>query len=260
MAASCGFILALLCAAPTIGATTVTAARSTALRPLVQAGAVAYSRLQQRVRIRVVGGGSLTGISLLAHGHADLADSDTPADPALRLREHKIVVLAYAVIVNSRNVVRSLTRAQIRGIFSGRITNWKEVGGADREIIAVNRPESSGSRAVFIDRVMGRSVISEDALAEQSTQRVVNAIAKSIDAISYAALSATGTGAVRRLSIDGIAPTERSILFGRYPFWSFGRIYTRGEFQPEVERFITFLLGQRALQRKQGYIPLGGRD
>ena len=101
------------------------------------------------------GGGSGVGITQVASKAVDIGDSDILAPGQPDLIDHKVAVIGFSVIVNPATNVKALTKAQIQEIFTGKTTNWKDVGGADQKIVFINRPRSSGTRAVFVKTIMG---------------------------------------------------------------------------------------------------------
>jgi phosphate transport system substrate-binding protein len=235
--------------------TNISAAGSTALQPLVQAAAQAYQAAHSDVKISVTGGGSRTGLALVASKSVDLGDSDILAANAPDLVDHKVAVIGFSVVVNPSSGVTNLTKKQIQDIFSGKVTNWKDVGGKDLAITVINRPTSSGTRAVFTKTLMGSTAVSNDTVVEDATGTVVQKVKQSDGAVSYASFSGTHnqTG-LTEVSIDGAAATEANVIAGKYPFWSYEHIYTNGKPSPEIEKFIAFLSSNSDLMNKTGYI------
>jgi phosphate transport system substrate-binding protein len=233
----------------------ISAAGSTALQPLVQAAAQAYQAQHSDVKISVTGGGSRTGLALVGSKSVDLGDSDIQAANAPDLVDHKVAVIGFSVVVNPASGVTNLTKKQVQDIFSGKVTNWKDVGGKDLGITVINRPTSSGTRAVFSKTLMGSASIANNSLVEDATGTVVQKVKQSDGAVSYASFSGTHnqTG-LAEVSIDGAAATEDNIVTGKYPFWSYEHIYTNGPPSKDVSRFIAFLQSNSELMHKTGYI------
>jgi phosphate transport system substrate-binding protein len=151
--------------------------------------------------------------------------------------------------------VSTLSKKQIQGIFSGKITNWKDAGGKDQAITVINRPASSGTRAVFVKTLMGTTELSKDTLTEDATGTVVQKVKQTAGAVSYAAFSGThNQSGINEVSIDGNAPTDETIESGKYPFWSYEHIYTNGPPSSDVSRFIAFIQSNSTLLHKTGYI------
>jgi phosphate transport system substrate-binding protein len=248
---------------------TITAGGSTALLPLVKAAAEEYHKEHANVTVNVQGGGSGVGLAQAQSKGFDIGDSDIPADPKKYpdLADHQVCVIGFAVIANPGANVKDLKKSQLADIFSGKITNWKEVGGADQKIVIVNRPRTSGTRAVFTKTIMGSTPVSETGLTEDATGQVVNIVKQTAGSISYAALSGvkSAAGQINLLSIDGVAPTDENIIAQKYPIWSFEHMYTNGAATGEVSRFLAFVQANSAIIHGQGYIlkrdmPKGVQD
>ena len=249
-------IASMLVAAPAQAQERLSAAGSTALLPLVSDAARLYHEEHKDVDVLVKGGGSITGINSVAARAVDIGDSDVTAPGHPELTDNRVAVVGFAVITNPQTGVRSLTSAQIRGIFSGDITNWKQVGGADQDVVIVNRPHSSGTRAVFTVTLMKGAVVKESGVTEDSTQMVVKIVRTTPGAISYAALSGTAGEGLNLIAIDGVAPEESNITTGRYPFWSYEHMFTYGPARGETARFIRYVRSRRDLLAKYGYIRI----
>jgi phosphate transport system substrate-binding protein len=245
-----------LSAGPAFADTSISIAGSTALLPLVLDASHAYQEQHKDVKISVSGGGSGTGLSQVAGKAIDIGDSDIVAATHPELVDNKVAVIGFAVIVNPGVNVKNLTKKQVQDIFSGTVTNWKEVGGADQKIVVINRPRSSGTRAVFTKTVMDGKPVSESGLVEDATGTVVSVVKTTPGAISYAAFSGTRGKGVNELSIDGVAPTDDNIVTGKYPVWSYEHMFTNGPATGEVKDFIEFVTKSNDLAKKNGFIAL----
>ena len=234
--------------------TTITIAGSTALLPLVKDAAAAYQAAHPDVKISVSGGGSGTGINQVASKAIDIGDSDILAPTHPELHDNRVAVVGFAIVVNPAVTAKNLTKKQLQDIFSGKATNWKDVGGSDQKIVVVNRPRNSGTRAVFTKTLMGSVPISESGLTEDATGTVVSVVKQTPGAISYAAFSGTRGSGLTELSIDGVAPTDDNIVTGKYPVWSYEHMFTNGPPTGEISRFIAFVQGHADLVRKDGFI------
>ena len=241
----------------------ISAAGSTALQPLVQAVADEYQSRNLDTKISITGGGSRTGLALVASGSADIGDSDILAskeqtegsEGKKALIDHKVCAIGFSIVVHPDNGVKNLTKAQIQDIFAGKVKNWKDVGGKDLAITVINRPSSSGTRAVFLKTLMGKTELSRDTLVEDATGTVVQKITQTPGTISYAAFSGTrGKAGINEISIDGIAPTDANVETGKYPFWSYEHMYTSGPPSKDVSRFLAYLVSNSTLVHKLGYI------
>jgi len=249
-------MIAVVYPAGALAETQITAVGSTALLPLVKESATQYQEQHSDVRISVSGGGSYQGIAQAASGVASLGDSDIIAPGNLGLTDHKVAVVGFAIIANPSAHVSNLTASQIRGIFSGRITNWKGVGGADQDIVLINRPRASGTRAVFNATIMGVSKINEGGLTVDSSGTVVTTVGATPGSVSYVAVGYTRNQPITVLKINGVAPVEASIVTGKYPIWSYEHIFTKGKPSAEVENFIKFVRSNQSVLEKLGYIPI----
>ncbi|HKU68948.1 MAG TPA: phosphate ABC transporter substrate-binding protein [Candidatus Baltobacteraceae bacterium] len=250
--------LALATALPlaALADTQLTAVGSTALLPLVKQSAADYAAKRDDVKIQVSGGGSYVGIAQVSSGAADLGDSDVVAAGNSGLVDHKVAVVAFAIAVNPAAGVTNLSAKQIRDVFAGRVSNWKEVGGKDQQIVVINRPRTSGTRAVFKSTIMGVSKISEAGLTEDSSGAVTTMVSTTPGAVTYVALGYTKDKPVTVVSINGIAPSVQNIQTGKYPIWSYEHIFTKGKAKPEAEDFINFVAHNDDVLWKLGYIPV----
>lgn len=236
--------------------TQITAVGSTALLPLVKQSATDYASSHSDVKISVSGGGSFVGIAQAASGAADMGDSDVVAPGNAGLVDHKVAVVGFAIAANPAAGVTNLSAKQIRDVFAGRVTNWKQVGGKDQQIVVINRPRTSGTRAVFNATMMGTSKISESGLTEDSSGAVTTMVATTPGSVTYVSLSYTKDKPVTVIKVNGVAPTTDNIRSGKYPIWSYEHIFTKGKAKPEVESFINFVAGNKDVLEKLGYIQV----
>jgi phosphate transport system substrate-binding protein len=235
----------------------ISIAGSTALLPLALDAATVYQQQNKDVKISVAGGGSGTGISQVAGKAIDIGDSDILAPAHPELIDNKVAVIGFAVVTNPSAGVKNLTKKQLQDIFAGNVTNWKEVGGADQKVVVINRPRSSGTRAVFIKTIMAGAAVSESGLTEDATGTVVKVVKETPGALSYAAFSGTrGQSGLTEVSIDGVAPTDDNIVIGKYPIWSYEHMFTNGAPSGDVAKFIEFVQKSADLAKKNGFIAL----
>jgi phosphate transport system substrate-binding protein len=239
---------------PAFADTTITIAGSTALLPLVKDAANAYQQAHPDVKISVSGGGSGSGIAQVAGKAVQIGDSDITAPAHPELHDNRVAVVGFAVIVHPGVTVKNLSKKQLQDIFSGKIANWKELGGADQKMVVINRPRSSGTRAVFTKTIMGGVPINESSLTEDATGTVVSVVKQTPGAISYAAFSGTRGAGLTELAVDGVEPTDDNIIHGKYPIWSYEHMFTLGPPTGEVSRFIAFVQSNSTLVKKDGFI------
>lgn len=235
---------------------TISVAGSTAMLPLVKSASAAYQDLHPSVKISVSGGGSATGITQVAAKAIDIGDSDITAPEHPELVDHRVAVVGFAVVTNPAAAVRNLTKQQLRDVFSGQAANWKEVGGADQKIVVVNRPRSSGTRAVFAKTIMGTTPLAESGLVEDATGTAVSVVKQTPGAVSYVALSGITGGGVSIVSVDGAAPTVAAITSGTYPIWSYEHMFTNGTPKGDVAGFIDFVRSRTDLVRNNKFIAI----
>lgn len=248
---------------------TVTLAGSTALQPLAEEAATEFMETYGDVSITVQGGGSGTGINQLASGAVDIGNSDLPSaekleDEALakKLVDNKVAGIAFALVVNKDVKVDSLTIAQIQDIFSGKVTNWKEVGGNDEGINIINRPASSGTRATFEKTIMQGTEINDGiGTAQDSNGAVEQAVNSTPGSISYLAMSylvGDKADSLTKLKIDGVEPTNENISTEKYPFWSYEYMVTNGEPDGAIKGLIDFMKSKdfSGKVESMGYIPM----
>ena len=133
----------------------ITAAGSSALLPLVEQAAAQFMSKDPNAKINVQAGGSGAGLTMISQGSVNIGNSDLFASEKLNanqtadLVDHKVCVVGFATVVNPKVGINNLTKQQLKDIFTGKVTNWKDVGGPDQKIATINRPTSSGTRATF---------------------------------------------------------------------------------------------------------------
>jgi phosphate transport system substrate-binding protein len=240
-----------------------TAVGSTALQPLAEKAAESFMAKNPNAKIQVQGGGSGTGLTQVAQGGADIGNSDVfaaeklPADQAGTLVDHKVCVVGFATVVNPEIKVDNLTGQQLIDIFTGKIKNWKDVGGQDQAIVILNRPASSGTRATFKKYALnGADEATGQALTEESSGTIKKALTDTKGSISYLALSYVDN-TVKALKYNGIEPTVANITSGQYPIWSYEHMYTKGEAKGVAKDFIDYMMSPdfTSTITQLGYIP-----
>lgn len=238
----------------------ISASGSTALLPLLKPAQEAFQDKYKDVTVNVAGGGSFTGMNQVAEGSVDIGDSDVNLPDEYKdkgLVDHKVVVEPFVFIVDKANKVDNLTKDQVIGILTGKITNWKEVGGDDQKITLIHRAKSSGSRATISDVVLKGANFTDDAVIQDSNGAVRAAIASTPGAIGYVD-APYADDSVKVLKFDGVEYSAQNIIDGKYPIYGYGHMYTKGEPTGAVKAFIDYILSdefQNSQVEKLGFIP-----
>ena len=234
---------------------TITAAGSSALKPLVDDAADLFAEKYPNVAITIDAGGSGEGLKQVSEGTVNIGNSDVPAESKLEaeqaaeLVDHQVCVVTMAPIVNNdvyESGVTDLTKEQLIGIFTGEIKNWSEVGGLDEDVVLVTRPTSSGTRATFQKYALdGREEASNAAMETDDSGVLLQNVKDTKGAIGYVALSyLTGDAGVSTVAIDGVEPTLENTYSGDYPVWTYEHMYTKGNPDQVTKTFIDYIMSE----------------
>ncbi len=229
---------------------TVTVSGSTSVQPLAQDLADVFNEKYPDVSVEIQGGGSSQGIKDVTDGTSDIGESSRELTPDEKngLAEHVIAYDGIAVVVNPANTVKDLTRDQIQKIFKGEITNWKDVGGKDQEILAVAREASSGTKTAF-EELLGLqekrdgqtvSLVRKDALVADGNGPVKANISSKENAIGYLSLGFADS-TVKKLSIDGVECSVENIKNKSYAVSRPFLMLIKGAASPETQAFLDFV-------------------
>lgn len=231
----------------------VTAAGSSALKPLVDEAADLFSEKYPDVSLTIDAGGSGEGLKQVAEGTVNIGNSDVPAedkldaDKAKELVDHQVCVVTMAPIVNpdvKEAGVTTLTKDQLIAIFTGETTNWNEVGGPDENIVLVTRPTSSGTRATFQKYALdGKEEASNASMETDDSGVLLQNVKDTKGAIGYVALSyLVDDPGVETVAIDGVEPTLENTYSGDYLVWTFEHMYTKGEPDEVSGAFLEYIM------------------
>lgn len=235
----------------------VTLAGSTAFQPFAEKLADQYMQTHNDVTLTVQGGGSAVGIQSALSGSAQIGMADLVVLPeeAKELISTVVARDGIAIVVNPMNAVTDLTTDNIRDIFNGRITNWKEVGGADAPITVVSREAGSGTRSSF-EEIVSSIRLRKDALIQDSNGTIRETVANDPNAVGYLSHGLINEK-IKALKVDGQESTEESIINGNYKLVRPIFLLVKGTPEGEVKNFIDYILspeGQRTI-KENGLLP-----
>jgi len=226
---------------------------SSALYPLADEAMKDFKALNPKVTANVAGGGSGTGLNNVLSKTVDIGNSDVYADEKLgtddaaKLVDHKVCLIGVSVIVNSDigAFVNNLTKDQLKKIFNGTITNWKDVGGPNEQITVVNRPKTSGTRALFVKWALdGQTDIEGDmSLQTDDSNALLTTVGQTKGTIGYLALSylVNDNSKISKVKIDSVDATYDNIYSNKYQVWGYEHMYTNGAPNALTAMFLDYM-------------------
>jgi phosphate transport system substrate-binding protein len=242
---------------------------SSALLPLTLQAASEFKKLNPKVKISASAAGSVTGPQSVRKNIADIGavDWDASTDvPGFKKFDgqvaNKVAVIPFATVANKNVGVSSLTTAQLQDIFSGKVTNWKDVGGSDAAIIVVNRAFGSGTRVNFqMKALLGTEFLSKGSNYKEvkSSGDMKTTIETTPNAIGYIDLVYVTGSSMKPLQINGVAPTVDNVIKGTYKVWGFGYYMTKGKPTGATKAFIDYIQSakfQNGSLKKLKFIPI----
>ena len=251
----------------------ITVKGSDTLVILAQKWAEVYMGQHADVKIQVSGGGTGTGFAALQSQTTDLCDASRKAKGAeiagclkafaARPTEYKVALDGLSVYVNPENSLKELTVAQVGDIFTGKIKNWKEVGGADAPITVYSRENSSGTYEFFKANVLMGKDFAASAQTMPGTAAIVQAVVKDKNGIGYGGAAYGGSSkllAIKKTDASpAVAPNEETVVNGTYPIWRHLFVYVDpAKDKGEVAAYLTWIRsddGQKYV-KDIGYYPL----
>lgn len=239
-------------------------AGSTSVQPLSEAMAEAYMEQNRGIEIEVQGGGSGQGIKSIKEKIADIGalSREVKGDEKKTAAEEYVIAKdGIAVVVNKSVKVDNLTLAQIKNIYTGKIKNWRDVGGDDKPITVVSREEGAGTRSSFTEITGiaedGTDHTTKSALVQPSTGAIKKTVAKTPDSIGYISLNILDD-TVKSVKVEGAAPTVEHVLSGTYKIQRPFLYVVNHQLSDTAEAFIDFAMsgeGQKIVE-ESGFIPI----
>ena len=226
-----------------------------------------YKAKNPGVTFEIAAEGSTTGIAAITDGTAQIGMSSRRAKPTeisaatakgVSMKPTIVAFDGIGVIINGGNPLASLTKRQVEQIFAGDITDWSQVGGAAGKISIYTRNTSSGTYSDFKDLAMKKRDYASSSQKMAGNEQIAAEVAKNPNGIGYVGLAYLSDPGIKTVSIEGLMPTEATVLAGKYPYSRPTFYYTNGEPTGEAAKFVEFTLsdeGQKTV-RKVGFVPV----
>lgn len=240
---------------------TIKIAGGTAHIPVMKEAAKRIMTRHKNITITVAGGGSGVGIKQVGEGIVDIGNSGRKPKPEeidrYDLKMYKWAIDGVGLVVNPANPVKALTADQVKDIFSGKITNWKTLDGAEHSITLYTRDESSGTREVFWKKALNKGSISTKALFVPSNGAMKTAVANDPYAIGYVSVGHMDKS-ISPVALDGVMPTLQTVKSGEYKIARGLYSNTKGEPKGITRLFIDYLFSSEGQQiaADKGFIPV----
>ena len=251
----------------------ITVKGSDTLVILAQKWAEVYMSQHPDAKIQVTGGGSGIGFAALENQTTDLCDASRKAKPAeiancikafgKRPTEYKVALDGLSIYVNPDNTLKEITLDQARQIFTGKVTNWKEIGGPDAPITIYSRENSSGTYEFFKEHVLQGDDFAASAQTMPGTAAIVQAVVKDKNGIGYGGAAYGGSSKLLSVKKDdsspAIDPTEENVENGTYPIWRYLYVYVNPSLDKgDISAYLNWIRsddGQKYV-KDIGYYPL----
>jgi phosphate transport system substrate-binding protein len=244
----------------------ITIKGSTTVLPIAQATSEVFMEKNPAIQISVQGGGSGVGIASLIDKTTDIADSsrkikgeevEKAKAGGVSPFETEIALDGIAVIVNPGNPIKALTKDQIRAVYTGKVSNWSQLGGKNEKIVVVSRDSSSGTYEAFDELTLNKEKVRPDALTTASNQAVAQTVSQTPGAIGYVGIGYL-SGKLKAVTVNGIACTKETVITKKYPLARSLYMYTNGAPTGDAKKFIDFVLskeGQKIVE-EEGFVGL----
>jgi phosphate transport system substrate-binding protein len=211
--------------------------------------------------------GSATGFAALIDKTAAIGMASRPAKPeeiangkakGVDLKETIVAYDGIAVIVNTANSIKGLTKKQVEQIFTGEITDWSAVGGSGGKISVYTRNTSSGTYAEFKELAMKKRDYAPDSQKLAGNEQIAQEVGKNSNGVGYVGLAYTKATGVKVVPIDGASPSKESVLGKSYPYARPTFFYTNGEPSGVVKEFVDFIVGAdgQKIVEQVGFVPI----
>jgi phosphate transport system substrate-binding protein len=213
------------------------------------------------VNITIAGGGSGVGIKQVCEGLIDIGNTGRAPTPEeisrCNLKVHRFAVDGIGVVVNPTLTISHISKENLRKVFAGNITNWKDLSGSQGSINVYTRDAESGTRKVFWAKGLGKGKIADKANFVQSNAAMKTAIAKDPQGIGYISLGVADSS-VKLLEIDGVFPSTDNVKSAKYEIARGLYMNSRGEPSPLAKAFISYMLSPegQALVEEHGFLPV----
>lgn len=246
-------------------------AGSSALLPLTQQASKEFRKSNPGVSISASASSSIAGPQSVMKGSAQIgacdwdATQEVPGFKAFKeLKAYQVAVIPFATVVNKNVDVKSLTLKQLQGIYSGKITNWKDVGGKDGTIIVINRKFGSGTRVNYQQKALGGEDFMKPGASNNykevgSSGEMKTAVQTTPNAIGYIDLVYVG-GDMKAVGFEGVDASIENTVNGKYKIYGYGYYLTKGEATGATKEFIEYVRSQKFQMgslKKMKFIPIG---
>ena len=262
-------IVGAVCTSMVMAKETVRVSGSTTVLPLAEGGAEAFNGEQSDYETLVTGGGTGVGMKNIAEGNSEIAmaSREVTAEEISNFGDkfkENLVGYDGIVIAVSKEIydagVTSLSKDQVKEIYTGEINNWDDVGGPDEEIMVVAREQGSGTRDTFNEDIMGDKKAETPGVntVAGSNAEIRTALTGSDKAIGYLGFSYAEDGAVGMITLDGVKPTAETIKDGSYELARKLYFYTFGDTTEGAQAFIDYMTGEdgQKVAEEYGFVPL----